>query len=287
MLCARVLLLALSLPLLGPTALGAAEKGRYAGTGAQSLTINGFSIKVFRHPRAEEDKFLDECIAEVKDKVGKRIFSDEDHGLLILPISGADINGSGEQDAVIEGYTGGADCCWDYGIVSLGKQPGLLAHLYNERGAAFTRMEDGRIVIETLDGRFDYFDSLSHASSVFPQVFLRLRGKQLEEVNGEFWPAYEKEISDAKRNLNKQELDRFRLNFSLKGSRDQNPYEDTRQKVLAIVLAYLYAGKPTEAWQALKDMWPSADKTRITKANPENTRKWSCQASGLVPISED
>jgi len=259
----RFLLLAVVLFIIASATPAEEERGCYAGAGEQSVRIHGFKIRVFRHPRADQQDFLDECQAKIKDASGRVIFSDEDHGLEILPISGTDVNGDGEPDAVIEGYTGGAHCCWNYWIVSLGKHPGLLAHLYNERPASFFKMENGQVLITTSDGRFDYFDGLSHTSSVFPRVFLRLSGKHLGEVNLEFWPTYLKDIERAEKSLATQELTEFRQNFSPHGDRFSESYEETRSKVLAIVLAYLYCGKPGEAWKALDEMWPPEDRMRI------------------------
>lgn len=265
MFSARLLLVGVFLSVLGPFAFARGEKGCYAGRGEQSTSIQGFSIRVFRHPHADEEKYLDECLAEIKNATGELVFSDEDHGLKILPISGTDINGDGDPDAVIEGYTGGAHCCWDYWMVSLGSHPGLLAHLYNERAASFTKTNDGKVLIETLDGRFDYFDGLSHKASVFPRVYLRLSGKHLEEVNSEFRSEYLKDVEYAQKSLIDSELVEFRQSFSPGGDRFPEGYEDTRQKVLTVVLAYLYSGKPEEAWQYLDAMWPPADKERIRK----------------------
>ena len=259
MLCARVLLVGIFLFAPASATLAETKKGCYGGTGANSLKTHGFSIRVFRHPRADQPHFLDECLAEIRDAAGKPVFSDEDHGLEILPISGTDINGDGEPEAVIEGYTGGAHCCWNYWIISLGKHPGLLAHLYNERPASFLRMENGQGLIDTFDGRFDYFDGLSHTSSVFPRVFLRLSGKRLKEVNLEFWSTYLKDAEQAKKKLTSQELAEFQQNFSPHGDRFPETYEETRSKVLTIILAYLYGGKPEEAWKAVDEMWPPQD----------------------------
>jgi hypothetical protein len=242
---------------------GEAENGCYGAVGAKAKKINGFTVSTYRYPH--QRKFLDECAARVADPSGKTVFSAHDHGIEILSISGQDLNGDGELEVVFEGYTGGAHCCWNYWIVSLGKHPGLLAYLYNERPVSFLKMENGQVLIDTFDGRFDYFDGLSHTTSVFPRVFLRLCGKRLEEVNLEFWSAYLKDIEQAKKSLTSQELVEFRQNFSPHGDRFPETDEETRSKVLTIILAYLYGGKPEEAWKALDEMWPPQDRERIKK----------------------
>lgn len=255
------------------------QPGCYGGRGQQSADIAGFTIKVFRHIQAYGKEQEAECISEVRSAAGKLVFSAEDHGLQILPISGADINGDGVPDVVIEGYTGGAHCCWNYWILSLGARPRLLFHLYNERDADFAKEQCGSILIATLDGRFDYFDGLSHAATPFPPLYFRLEGQRLVDVSAEFWPRYETEIRKARERISAEEISSFRANW-LK-DRSRNPFEDTRAKVLTIVLAYLYGGRLAEAWQALYEMWPPSDQQRIKRLILET------RASGLPQRREN
>jgi len=260
MVCARLLLLPIFLSVFSFGALAEVKGACYADSKEESAKINGFTIRVFRHPQADQPRSLDDCRAEIKDASGKLIFSSEDHGLAILPVSGADINDDGEPDAVIEGYTGGAHCCWDYWIVSLGKRPGLLTHLYNERDASFTKTNEGWILIETLDGRFDYFDGLSHAATPFPSVFLRLKGNYLEEISPKYWQAYQRQINGARNKLEPTDIEGFR-----KLGRKYPGAEGVEELVLSIVLADLYGGRPEEAWKALDKFWSRADIPRIRR----------------------
>lgn len=261
----RSALLALPLLLAIPAEATARQDipGCYGGRGQQSADIAGFTIKAFRHPQADAEEHEDQCLFEVRSAVGKLVFSAEDHGLQILPISGVNINGEGEPAAVVEGYTGGAHCCWNYWILSLGSRPQLLFHLYNERAANFVKEQRGSVLIETMDGRFDYFDELSHAATPFPFLYFRLEGQQLVDVSAEFWSRYEAEITKAREQLSAEELSGFRSNWVKDKSGD--PFEDTRAKVLTIVFAYLYGGRPAEAWQALSEMWPPGDRQRIKR----------------------
>lgn len=263
---ARLLLLGFFLSVLSPMAFAEAEKGCLGGEGEQSVQIRGFSIKAFRHPRADEEKFLDECLAEITDATGKRVFSEEDHGLEILPISGTDLNDDGEPEAVIEGYSGGAHCCWTYWIVSLGESPGLLARIYNERGISFEKVEQhAGITLVTQDGRFDYFDDMCHACSPFPSVYLRFEHSRLEDVSAEFWSEYRKGIEKAREELSSAELSEFRSQWRKHQKGGLNTFEEIRGLVLNVALGYLYAGKPEDAWKTLEEMWPGDDLQRIKK----------------------
>lgn len=242
--------------LTGP-GFASADKGCFAAQGREDKQIHGYTLSVMPHP--DQEKFQDECIGVIKGPGGNTVFSEGDHGMQILPISGRDINGDGQPDAVIEGYSGGVHCCWTYWIVSLGPSPGLLAKIENERGLGFQDLKnDGRIEMVTTDGGFDYFDDMCHACSPFPLVVLRLEGKQLHEVNAEFWSLYRRDIDEARRKLNPDALDRFRRNDRTDGN-----WEETKRLVLTIVLAYFYGGRAEQAWKTLEEMWPPSDLQRI------------------------
>jgi len=241
-------------------------KGCLGGSGEQTQRIREFSISVFRHPRADADEFQDECIAEIKDRKGKPLFSSHDHGLEILPITGSDLNGDGEPGVVIEGYSGGAHCCWTYWIFSVGTSPRLLARIYNERGVFFEKIEGHKgITLVTLDGRFDYFDDMCHACSPFPSVYLRLEGNRLIDVSTEFWAKYQTEIEKASDEVSTTELSEFRNQWRKHQRGDLNTFEEIRGNVLNVVLGYLYAGKTSEAWKTLGEMWPASDFRRMKK----------------------
>ena len=241
-----------------------AEKGCYGARGSDTKSINGYTIISKAFPNQE--KFIDECMAVIKDAKGKTVFVTHDHAIEILPISGEDINGDAQPEAIIEGYSGGAHCCWTYWIVSLEELPRVLVRIYNERNVSFRKIkEHPGVTLDTLDGRFDYFDDMCHACTPFPGVYLRLEGVHLVDVSSEFWTQYQKEIDRARGQLSSEELTNFRTQWRKDQPGDRNTFEDTRRKVLTIVLSYLYGGKPDEAWKALKEMWPPGDTARIEK----------------------
>jgi hypothetical protein len=245
--------------LLSLSSLPAAEvtRGCSAGAGEFNSKINNFTIAIKPHP--DQKKFSSQCLLTVTSTDGIARFQEVDHGLDIDPISGRDISGDGQPDLVVVAYSGGAHCCWTYSIYSLGADPRLVTRIHNERDIAFIQRPEGHIIyLKTQDGRFDYFDGLCHACNVFPLVFLRLQGDSLKDASSEFWHDYQNEIDSAEKQLTPEAIAKFR------SSDNHAPEESgTKAAVLSIVFAYLYGGKPDQAWEQLQKLWPPKDYDRI------------------------
>jgi len=225
-----------------------------------SKQLQGYILKI---EQKKDIKYEDyQCRASVISPGGKVIFQADDSGMELNKITGKDLNGDGRPDAVFEGYSGGAHCCWTYWIVSLGDRPGLIQKIENETAASFQDInKDGRIEIRTLDGAFDYFDSMAHAYTPFPTVIFRLEGRTLKDVGYECKDVYDRDIAKMRSELDPSALDRFRTGKNI----NDGELDETISTVLTIVLDYLYSGREQAAWQALREMWPSYDVPRIRK----------------------
>jgi hypothetical protein len=238
----------------------------------ESRRVKGFIVQLV--PLQSEDDAVDvRCRVIVRVRDGRVAFARSGHQITILDITGEDVNGDGRPDAVFEDYSGGAHCCWTYWIASLGDSPKLVREIENDREVVFSKDEhDGKVTINTLDGAFDGFAELSHADSPFPAVYLRLEGRDLKRVDGEFWPQYAAEIREARSRLHNDDLAAFRkqgpitvkLDFSVEAG-EVHTLTKTETNVLLIVLAYLYAGKTQTAWTELHKYWPPGDEQRIRK----------------------
>ena len=202
------------------------------------------------------------CRVEVFSLQGGMAFHADDAGIQLLQPASTDLNGDGVPDLVLEGYSGGAHCCWTYWIVSLGPKPGLLASFKNQSPIALVPGNEGKTDIQTRDGAFDYFDCLSHAESPVPTVFLRLEGRRLRDVGMEHLPAYEKQIRDAREYLSSARLNQVRAAENMDEMCSGEP-RAAMPAVLTIVLAYLYGGQEQQAWKALDAMWPKFDIQRV------------------------
>jgi hypothetical protein len=180
--------------------------------------------------------------------------------LTLDKISGADINGDGKPELVIDGYSGGEHCCFTYTIVKLGGVARILRKIESSSALTFEKQEDGTVVIRGVDSSLDYF-LVPHEMAVVPLVFLRMEGSNLVNVSAQFQPQYDKLIEEARGQLTTADLEKFRQSrYTTKLFSDQLP---TVRRVLVIVLNYLYSGREAQAWQSLQELWPPSDQSRI------------------------
>ncbi len=226
---------------------------------------SGFKLSLF----PINGQYGEGCRAKLVDVRKKVIFSvaDWDIGLVV---SGQDVNGDGLPDIVLEGYSGGAHCCWTYYIFSLGPNPKLLGKFKNEQGAEFVvNNGTGRMEIHALDGAFDYFE-FPHAFSPFPDVYLRIEGQRFLDVSRDHLKDYDQKIAKLKAKIPVKDLAVF---LQVENREEIIGWENVSKNVLEIVLAYLYSGRPTQAHVTLKKMWPAFDQNRIWKLILETRRQ--------------
>lgn len=222
-----------------------------AWTGSITKRFGDFEIRIF--PLAGHQ----ECRVRIRDHDKKTVFTETNWGFAVALV-GQDVNDDGFPDLVLEGYSGGAHCCWTYYIVSLAGKPGLIRRFDNDRPASFEPDKTGRIEIKALDGAFDYFDFLSHAETVFPSVYLRLEGDKFLDVSHNHLTEYDRQIQAARKQLTPQSIEYFR-SATTREEIANSPNRELARPILTIVLAYLYSGRKTKAQQEFQKMWPVFD----------------------------
>ncbi len=226
-------------------------------TGGGIVQVNGFAVEV-RPTQDPDDPDFMTCHATVRSPQGKTVFEHNEWGIEIDPVTGRDVNGDGQPDAVLVSFSGGAHCCWTYHIISLGKEPGLIREFENRSTASLKDLEgNGQIEILIRDGEFDEGFGLDHAFSAFPLLIVRLNGTEFEDVGSKFWRVFEKEIQEKRTKLNRERLKEF-LQSNPNEIHDDLDYLGTKSAIVLIVLDYLYAGRPQEARRALDELWPAA-----------------------------
>ncbi len=170
-------------------------------------------------------------------------------------LSGVDIDGSGCPNVVIEGYSGGAHCCFSTAVydladtlvlVDLPSSPGG-----NSPGEFVDLDEDGIYEFRTAD------DSFAYAYCAFagsPAVLVIL---EYSAAQRRFVPA----------SYGYPELYREAIRFDTERAKlatAEGAYEGwdgtPKCEVLPLILDYLYSGDPEAAWVALDAYYPFPDK---------------------------
>jgi hypothetical protein len=228
-------------------------EGRYRRTfqgGALALTI------------AAQDDELKPCRAELRDSNGKVIFATGDQAVSALLVD--DINGDHEAEVVLEGYSGGAHCCWTYDIVNVGRQPRLVGAFESQHGAAFRQSKDKQYVIVTGSDAFDYFDGLCYACSPGAPVYFLLEGTKFRDVSPVFAKLYDQRIAEVMAQLTPEKLARFRQATAHPATElEAQQWDETKAAILTVIINYLYSGRPRQAWDEFSRLWPETDQPRM------------------------
>ncbi|HTU49240.1 MAG TPA: hypothetical protein VMF56_01530 [Acidobacteriaceae bacterium] len=186
-----------------------------------------------------------------------------------------------------------ADDDWQstYLIYSLRKNPQLLKTIsggdsYRAVDADFNK----RVAIWTTDAAaVNGFDGLTYADYDFPPtVVLSFDHKGLTDVSAHYLSQYDRQIAELRGQLTAQELSSFRnsdgqLAFGSLPVAEWTRLRKTKVKVLEIVWAYLYSGRPQQAWTELDAAWPAADAARIkTKILAARARGIDSQVAAIA-----
>jgi hypothetical protein len=229
--------------------------------------IDGYFVRL---SPGEKDSAGDRCRGSVARPGTRPVVFARGWRLWIDDISGSDINGGGSPDAVFGAFTGEGNCCFDYTIVKLARRPELVRKIHNQLPVHFQKENDGSVTIRAGDGSFDLF-LLPHSEAVIPEVIMRLQGSKLLNISSEFQQEYDGKIASARNELTPAALAKFRSSdFHKSLYSDQ---AETLERVLTIVLNYLYSGRENDAWQALDEIWPPTDKDRIHSLIQERRKR--------------
>jgi hypothetical protein len=217
-------------------------------------SIGRFKVQIEPVPSPDGDGFR--CRADLIAPAGQKTHLMEDVWVSIHQGTGEDLFGDGRLSLVLEGFSGGAHCCYTYRIIDLTNPPVVLPPI--ENGTPFYFFKDkasGQFRVLTGDGGFDYFDGLCHACVPMPTVVLRLDAEGLHDASPRFVEQYDTEIAAARARIPQGDIGKFEM----------ADFQDAKPVVLEIVLSYLYSGREAEAWQTLEEMWPAGDRDRMKK----------------------
>jgi hypothetical protein len=236
-----------------PPAHSQTADGCFNGKGELHKKLeDGFSLNI----RPSTEDMEAPCWGEILDVSGRETYGQNNFGVRLNEMTGKDIDGDGGPEIVIEGYSGGAHCCWTYGFISLTTPP-RVASIRNNHPFALKEI-NGTPVLYTNDSAFDYFEG-PYVASPRADVFLQLRDSKFHDIGPELVPEYDRRIAEEKKLLTPEKLQAFL-------SAGSDPDFELKSAILTIVIEYLYSGREQEAWKALAAMWPPGDRPRIQAA---------------------
>jgi hypothetical protein len=100
-----------------------------------------------------------------------------------------------------------------------------------------------------------------------PNVVLKFEHGRLLDVSSWYRPHYDRQITDLRSHLTPADLASFRNSLEPPNSPDlPSDLRQTRATLLEIVCAYVYSGRPEQAWAELDATWPVSDIPRIKSA---------------------
>jgi hypothetical protein len=233
------------------------EKGFQQSRKIGAYTLRLLPIKEDKDDKDDKGKDGDaRCRAVLTSASGKKTTIAEAWALRV----GENFSEDNKPEIILDGYTGGLQCCYTYVVVSLAHSPQVLRSFRNQFPMSFEKQSDGTTLVHALDGVFDYF-LVPHSAAVIPQVILKLEGSKLSDVSAHFAELYDKQIAQARSQISSADLEKFRKsNYSDRLFMDQVP---VARQVLTIVLDYLYSGRDQKAWDTLNELWPAADISRV------------------------
>ena len=193
---------------------------------------------------------------------GKKIRSDcSDNGffsIIMSPPAGTDINGDGIHNIIVEYYSGGAHCCLQYVVVSLGKRLKLAAILNGEHSdLEFKDLDgDGKYEVIGRDWTFAHWHS-SFSSSPAPEIILRWE-------DGRYRLAERLMKKEYDRNLFLSTVEYFKDNAAVpEHEHSQSLY--WQPEWWAAMLELIYTGNGDLAWKLCDLFWPVSEDPSIKK----------------------
>jgi len=214
---------------------------------ADERAVNGYTVQLWRSADPDASMSANIVTIAVDDSVLVRI----EFAVEIDRLTGTDITGEGNPDAVIRTYSGGAHCCFSTLVYDLGSVMTEVLHTpeSNCDGYFADLDRDGVMEFVTCDDNFAY-EFCPFAGSPLVPVVLRY-----DEATGVYLPAnteYTGVYSDY------IATDTARAAEAEPG--EMGEWDDTAKcGVLPVVLEYLYSGQPIQAWNALEEYYEDPD----------------------------
>ncbi|MDX2132878.1 MAG: hypothetical protein SFY69_12580 [Planctomycetota bacterium] len=176
------------------------------------------------------------------------------------PALARDVTNDGVPDLVVEGYSGGAHCCWTYIVIQLGDAPRELASIDAPDPGRFELDEQhGLVVFRGTDPIWNYWNA-SYAASARPDVVLLWR-------DGAF------RLAPHLMRTPEPGEDAVRASIDL--AREESA--SSGQPAFLETVRWLYEGHPRVAWRVYDEGSPgiSAESTAAFRSEIERTLRQS------------
>lgn len=210
-------------------------------------TYRSYKVRIYR--------YSDACFEVLKS--GERVYAESGKALhyevgsvypddpKTYPVPmGQDITGDGKPDLVIAAWSGGAHCCFTFEVFEIGAEFRKIATLSAVHGdlSHFADLDhNGILVFVANDWTFAYWNT-SFMDSPAPDVLLRFK-------NGQYHLAFDLMRKSAPSNA--QVASAARRVHDMK----PHPWGSPPTDLWRQMLAYIYTGNQSMAWQFLDDAW--------------------------------
>jgi hypothetical protein len=240
----------------------------------EERTIGDYTVQLWRNTAGEGFGF--DNLVTISS--GGQILARVEFASALGEYTGRDVTGEGHPDVVIEGFTGGAHCCFSTMTYDLG--PALTKVLETPPSNCAGRLEDltgdGVYEFVTCDDVFAY-TYCAYAFSPLVKVILQYEpGQGYVPASPRFAALYEEDIAAHSRL-----------------AQDAASYVDSgwdgtpKCAVLPLVLDYLYSGRGEQAWDALNRFYDYPDRllfwTEVVQTIADSSLY---AASGSLPAVE-
>jgi hypothetical protein len=193
----------------------------------------------------------------ITDRENYYLFTKTGFRMWLDPLTGRDITGEGNPDVIIKSYSGGAHCCYETTVVSLGPKRRLVVYPFPDSRTGHCRARfadldgDGVYEVITCDDSFAY-KFCSYADSPMVKVILKLDPREgYVPASPDFPWLYRGDIA-RHRKLAAEALARTD-EYSCR-------YYPPKCAVLEVVLDLLYSGHPEEAWREFELYYKCPDR---------------------------
>jgi hypothetical protein len=223
----------------------------------QLMNTEQFGNAIFRVFRPQTDNGFSEDVltVEIPDQPLQQIENFTGYGSM----TGQDLNADGYPEVVVEGFTGGAHCCFSTHVFSTAptNTQEILALGPSQCGSgSFEDLNnDGVFEFLTCEDRFDYL-YCPYSASPHPTVVLRY------SAQGGYQPA---SPDFAGRALLDEAVHLQLAQNAVAGEMGESDGTN-KCAVLPIVLDYLYTGQTALAWAMLDSYYVGSDKTEFQTA---------------------